>query len=73
MATPRYFAFEQRPGQEFFELTDPEITNKALKILSSEEKRSACHGQNRKKCQALQSEILVSSGSRQYQIPPDGN
>lgn len=39
MATPRYFAFEQRPGQDFvFELTDPELIDKALKILSGEEK-----------------------------------
>jgi hypothetical protein len=39
MATPRYFAFQQRPDQEFiFELTDPTLIDKALKILSGEEK-----------------------------------
>ena len=39
MATPRYFAFQQQPGQEFiFELTAPTLIDKALKILSGEEK-----------------------------------
>jgi hypothetical protein len=39
MATSRYFAFQQQPGQEFiFELTDPTMIDKALKIVSGEEK-----------------------------------